>query len=372
MSSLSRRDFLPLLVGGLGLTLGGQGCKASRPGKIPAHPEVDAALTWLLANQRSDGAFPSATYGLLAGGDSLTPAVLLALLDIAPFTSLKLDAAVRAGLGFLSTRTDSSGAIGLSGAIPDYPVYATSQTILAAARSGQPQQLARFGSSIDWLVGQQLTRDRGWQDSPALGGWPMGSKIVPSPPHPGHVDLSMTRRALQALRAAGTLDAAAESDALAFVSGSETGGGGFVYSKVNPGLNKAGPTTGYGSATCDGLLALTALGPSDNGPQIQRGLVFLRSIHRSDRNPGLTGGPFAAFAVAMKGYYRAASSAVFARWGWPEGGAEEMLAAVLADQRPGGFWQNKDVLQKEDDPLIATALALQALAGALPAAAHTR
>jgi len=295
---------------------------------------------------------------------------LLALLDIAPFTSLNLDAAVGEGLGFLLTRTDSSGAIGLSGAVPDYPVYATAMTLLAAARSERPQQLARFGSSIDWLVGQQLTRARGWQDSPALGGWPMGSKRVPAPPSPGHVDLSMTRRALQALRAAGTLDGDARADALAFVSASETEGGGFVYSKVTPGLNKAGPTTGYGSATCDGLLALAALGAKATDPTIQRGLAFLHKIHRSDRNPGLVGGPFAAFAVAMKGYYRAASSAVFARWGWPAGCAEEMTSAVLADQLPGGFWKNQDVLQKEDDPLIATAFALQALAGALPAAAH--
>ena len=59
-------------------------------------------------------------------------------------------------------------------------------------------------------------------------------------------------------------------------------------------------------------------------------------------------------------------------WGWPEGEAKGMVAAVLADQRSGGFWQSLDVLQKEDDPLISTAFALQALAAALPAAPHSR
>jgi hypothetical protein len=372
VSPLSRRAVFPLLAGSLGLAFSaGPGCRA--PGDSAAHPEVDAAVRWLLDQQRADGAFPSTTYGLLAGGESLTPAVLLALLDIAPRTSLKVHSAVSSGLTFLATRATSAGAVGFSGAAPDYPVYATSMTVLAAARSGNPERLARFGPSVEWLLGQQLTGARGWTDSPALGGWPMGG-TPRVPPHPGHVDLSMTRRALQALSAVETslsgqipaLAPAARADAEAFVGGSQTTGGGFLYSKVSPGLNKAGATAGYGSATCDGLLALAALGLGDDDPRIERGLTFLRRIHRTDRNPGLSGGPFAAFGVAMKGYYRAASSLVFARWAWPDGAASAMAAAVLGDQRPGGFWRNEDVLQKEDDPLIATSFALQALAAALP------
>jgi hypothetical protein len=194
----------------------------------------------------------------------------------------------------------------------------------------------------------------------------MGSLTLPSHPNTGHVDLSMTRRALQAFAAAGRpLGSAAHTDALGFVSRSQTSDGGFIYSSVTPGLNKAGPGVGYGSATCDGLLALASLGVPDNDPRVRRGLAFLREIHRTDRNPGLSSGPFAGFAPAMKGYYRAAAADVFSRWGWAQGEAEAMVKAVLAEQLAGGSWRSEHMLQKEDDPLIATTFALQALTGAL-------
>jgi hypothetical protein len=373
VSPLSRRAVFPLLVGSLGLACSvGPGCRGLGGGTSAAHRALDAGISWLLAQQAASGAFHSTTYGLLKGGESLTPAVLLALLDAEPITTLPLQPALRVGLSFLATKTDSRGAIGLSGSAPDYPVYATAMAVRAASRAGLRGALPTFDRNVDWLTEQQLTAARGWTDHPARGGWPMGGTHLSVPGQAGHVDLSMTRRALQALAATEPLKAAARADALGFVSSSQADGGGFVYSRPNPGLNKAGPSKGYGSATCDGLLALAALGIGDDDPRVKRGLRFLRKIHRPDRNPGLSGGSFAAFAVAMKGYYRAASAEVFARWGWPEGGAEGMVAAVLADQRPGGFWQSPDVLQKEDDPLISTAFALQALAGALPAATHSR
>ncbi len=68
-----------------------------------------------------------------------------------------------------------------------------------------------------------------------------------------------------------------------------------------------------------------------------------------------------AFGPAMVGYYRAASAAVYSQIPGPAGWRAELTAAVEADQRADGSWANGSSLQKEDDPLIATAFALLAL-----------
>jgi hypothetical protein len=369
VQSLSRRKLFSLLGIPLLAGLGGIGCrqKDSLPDSPGSSSAIDNGLEWLLKQQSLDGAFRSVTYGLLKGGESLTAAVLIALLDIEPHTVINLRPALERGLSFLADSADAQGAVGFSGSHPDYPVYATALSIQAAARVRDEHNLGAFEASLTWLKEQQLTSEKGWSDSPALGGWPMGSQSTPSPPYPGHVDLSMTRRALEALTIGGRpLDGRARTDALAFVSRAQMSDGGFLYSPVTPGLNKAGRDKGYGSATCDGLLALHALGDAVNEDRMSKGLKFLRAIHRTDRNPGLEGSPMSAFAPAMKGYYRAASSAVYKRFGWSTGQAEVMSSVVRSEQRTDGSWKSNEVLQKEDDPLISTAFALQTLAATQP------
>jgi hypothetical protein len=237
-------------------------------------------------------------------------------------------------------------------------VYATALT----ARLLQQVRPALAGPSLTWLRTQQFRAADGWGDSAAAGGFGMGTKIPRIPPQAGHVDLSMTRRALEAL--AGT-DWDGGDEAQAFVLRCRSVDGGFVYSPVQPGLNKgaAGPAAGYGTATCDGLLALLALGAPPNDPGVVEALAFLTSIHTADANPGLAGGRMDAFGPAMAFYYRAAAAAVFRRLGGPDGWEVALLSAVRAGQRDDGSWANPSRLQKEDDPLIATAFALQALSG---------
>jgi hypothetical protein len=188
----------------------------------------------------------------------------------------------------------------------------------------------------------------------------------------------MTRRALEGLRSAGIEPGDATFRlAFRFVMRSRGADGGFVYSPVEPQLNK-GLRHGegfmsYGSATCDGLLALRAVSPGDIAAQApdQRpaatrlALAKLRSMHRTDANPGLQGGPMEPFATAMRGYYRAASSRVFSAFGGPDGWQRAMTEAVCGEQRGDGSWQNESNLQKEDDPLVATAFAVRALSRSL-------
>ncbi len=88
-----------------------------------------------------------------------------------------------------------------------------------------------------------------------------------------------------------------------------------------------------------------------------------------------------AFGTAMRGYYRAGAAECFALLGGPAplldpeqdpegvGDADSwrsrLVQAVVAEQREDGSFWNGNALQKENDPLIATAFALTALAHAL-------
>lgn len=318
----------------------------------------------LLGLRDERGLFGSATYGLLKSGQSLTPFVVDALLFLPD--ALRPDAAIRRALLALPS-LQREGALGLADLAPDYPTYATGLAVGSWARTKTAAE-AR-DAAMAWLLGQQLSAERGWADHPGQGAWAMGAARPPSPPNAGHVDLSMTRRVLEGLAAAGLgPEHVPMQEARAFVERCQAPGGGFVYSPVERALNKGGcdgtVCAGYGSATTDGLLAALAVGARPEEPLITTNLAWLQRIHRVDANPGIAAGPLQGFARAMVGSYRAGSAAVFARLGGPSGWREAMIDAVLSDQRPDGSWQNPELLQKEDDPIVASAFAIAALAAA--------
>ncbi|MCO4773467.1 MAG: hypothetical protein KDA24_25770, partial [Deltaproteobacteria bacterium] len=346
---------------------------------IDARTRLEAGVKWLLDAQSPNGRWQSSTYGYLKEGQSLSPFVLDALID-APAAGVALppesvSLALRGILGLV----DEQGRIGFSGPAADYPVYATGLALSCLGRLRPEGWEPATKPLLAWLRSQQFTGRGGWRSHPALGGFPMGWTTPPEPPNAGHVDLSMTRRALEGMRAAGVQPGDPTFRlAFRFILGSRGGDGGFVYSQVEPQLNKGHPHgTGhmsYGTATCDGLLALRAVSPADVGalPADERpepvriALDRLLAMHRTDVNPGVLGGPMEPFATAMRGYYRAASSRVFATFSaGPEGWRESMIDAVATEQRDDGSWQSTSNLQKEDDPLVATAFAVRALSACL-------
>jgi hypothetical protein len=180
----------------------------------------------------------------------------------------------------------------------------------------------------------------------------------------------MTRRVITGLRSVGVpSDDPALVEARDFVKRCQTGDGSFVYSPVELALNKGlrdaeGKPRGYGSATTDGLLCMAALELTKSG-SFQQGLAWLQGHHRVDRNPGLDGGPMEPFAEAMRGYYRAGAAHCFARFGGPQDWARSLAETIVTEQEADGSFRGKSGLQKEDDPIVGTAFAVQALAAAL-------
>src|SRR5690348_13712691 len=95
-------------------------------------PPLAHAADYLWSRQDADGGWHSHTYGLLRSGQSLTPFVLDALLDLpgAPH------ARVGRALAFIRNHTRPDGALGLADPdFPDFPNYATAYAVKVLCRA---------------------------------------------------------------------------------------------------------------------------------------------------------------------------------------------------------------------------------------------
>ncbi|MBM3736026.1 MAG: terpene cyclase/mutase family protein [Acidobacteria bacterium] len=302
--------------------------------------------------QGADGGWHSSTYGLLRSGQSLTGFVLSALPASTP------PGVAAKGIAFLRRHTDSGGAVGRANPLLyDYPVYATALALLAEVRwqrDGWREQVRRHAA---YLRTQQFTEESGWQEADApFGAWGMGGDRR-TPPHAGHVDLSMSRHAVEALTAAGeSASGPVLTRARVFLSRLQNSDGGFHFSTVVADANKAGGTRSYGSATADGLLALASSGAAKD--RINAAASWLRRHHRPDSAPGFEGPAYARWPQGLRYYYAAASARAFAKAGMAADPDQARLIAI--GRRGDGSWINPEPLVKEDDPLIATGFALLA------------
>ena len=154
--------------------------------------------------QADDGGWHSHTYGLLRSGQSLTPFVLEALLEIPKEVYLVPPAKVDRALAFIRNNTQPDGVLGMTDpGIPDYPNYSTALAVRAALPGTAPGVGEQVHAMVGYLRAQQFTEQNGWDPSdPVYGAWGMGGGRR-TPPDTGHVYLSMTLYVLEALRAAG-------------------------------------------------------------------------------------------------------------------------------------------------------------------------
>ena len=298
------------------------------------------AIAWLWDQQAPDGGWHSATYGLLRTGDSLTGFILDTLLKFDP-PSRRVERA----LAFLESRMGPEGAIGWPKSIAhDYPNYATALAVKAFCRAGRHDRTAPMTA---YLRSRQFAGQNQWTPAaPAFGAWGMGGPRL-TPPHTGHIDLSMTRHVLEALRAAG---APASDEAIqqsrVFLDRLRNQDGGYCFSTVVADANKAGDGKSYGSATADAVLAARAAASDETSAA-----GWLRRNYTPDSVPGFEGESREVWTRGLFFYYAATASAAL-------GVKNE---SVLRLQGPDGSFANREPLVKEDDPLIATVFAIEAL-----------
>jgi hypothetical protein len=356
---------------------------ACRPTRMTENTVLADACAWLWSQQSPDGGWHSTTVGLLKSGQSLTPFILWNLLETPDFIFSQNKEKVALGLDFLRKNVNSDGQMGMNDPeVFDYPNYATAHALRILGKYGAPEDSFLIKKMRNQLLFEQLAAHRGIKiENPAFGGWGFGEKLPYG--EAGHVDLSHTRRVLQALVATGGLPEKTAENATDFINLVQKNGnpnrpnfpknppfdGGFYYSPVVAPANKGGKMAenaefyaSYATATCDGLLALLAAGYPTHHPHVQAAEQWLRAHPNWGFPEGIPMNDPSAWHRAMQIYHVAVRCEAFASMSAKKADFAPVLAVLLENRQQNGSFSNPDGLpSKENDPLLATALAVAAL-----------
>jgi squalene-hopene/tetraprenyl-beta-curcumene cyclase len=376
----------------------------------PALNRIDAALekgaAFLLKQQGSDGAWRSTTYGAMKDGTSLTPVAVKALW----FGSRSPEAkrAVDQGLDFLAHLVDEKGAVNPGPDGMAYPVYSAAVASIVLGFSPVPEHRRARDGLLEFLRQRQLDERNGWSPADSdYGGWGYylgvpGAFAVPTKPPTGAAlppmlssNVSSTVMVVGALGLSGVgPDDPSLARARLFIermqnfaadpadADPEFDDGGFHFTPDDLVENKPGAAgkdrhgrarfRSYGSMTADGLRALLRLGYAPEHPRIAAAAAWLTRNFSARQCPG----KFSAVDEERR-------ESVFFYWSWTAGHAlralgastlrgprgrvnwaAEMTEELLSRQRPDGSWGNRFKEMREDDPLVATPLAMAALGNA--------
>lgn len=331
-----------------------------------------------MSQQHPDGGWHSATYGQLRDGAAVTALALYAAAHLPHELRRRHHPRLQGGYEFLRPGIAKQGCAAAPDGTMDYPAYASAMTLVAVRKltlAAPAEELARLEQ---FLVDAQLTERNGFQpDDVNYGGWDMlggsGAYGVTS-----GTNVSVTRFALEALRQSDRPSAqAALARAGRWIDGCQNrrGDGGFVFHPEPEHLgNKAGwndpartQPRSYGSTTCDGLLCLRWAGAEPDDPRVQAAVAWLVRNAEVETVPGFgraDGDP--GWKTGLWFYYAAGLSHVLADLPADVGQQlrNGLSAALVSRQHPDGRWQNASNAMREDDPLIATCLALVALCAA--------
>ena len=353
--------------------------------------QVDNAISrgrqYLAGQQDDDGAWRSERYAGFRQGDAITPLSLLALgLDESPKASSR-------GIAFLGNLSErhQKGEVRF-----EHPVYTAALAVLALTAPSR-QTPAAAEPWLDLLRTHQLVEGQDWHpNDPEYGGWGYATQR-PKRPVAGEMrqpllepNLSATAFALEALAAAAPLDPAIAS-AAGFVERCQNyanddgdasfDDGGFVLVPNSATRNKAGSAGrdrqgrerfhSYASATADGIRAIHAMNRIADCPREHAALGWLDAHFplfstRSGNNEQLklfaaASYHYCCFALARADigceFFSREENAGTRRTEWPSA----ITRFLLSRQSVDGSWSNPREELREDDPLLATSLAVSAL-----------
>ncbi len=404
------------------LTVLFSGCDMKTGLRTESSRVLRKAADFLWNKQGKDGGWHSETHGLLKIGQVCTPYVLDALMQV-PDSIYPIDQnKVRSALDFIKTHTNEEGALGFFDPdLLEYPNYATAFGLKCLFLYGDEEDKAFSGKMKDYLLAQQFDEDRGYSRShSAFGGWGFGEEYL-VPGNPGHVDISHTRRILEALQPCGGLDSATCENAHLFLMRLQknpkqvvpTEGllasfdsirydGGFIYSPVQEDVNKGGWVysdsggtplymRSYATATCDGVLALLALEEELSGGEmiwervggrkqtkeseakqtkissmVQDGYQWLQDHPSWSEPEGIPPDHPQQWHRVMYYYHLSVRAQVYQRLGRGEDWQSVMMKELQGKQAGDGSFSNPEgAPNKENDPLLATAMVVRTLTAGL-------
>lgn len=376
----------------LGLILGGcllfgMGCEQVAEPKSKAGQIMQRAAEFLWTQQGEDGGWHSQTHGILRPGQVCTAFVLDALLEVPDSIYVVDEVQKEAGLQFLRDHLNEEGALGLADPdILEYPNYATSFALKVFVEHGKPEDEDLIARMSHYLLAEQFTEARNIdRKHAAYGGWGFGEILLPAG-QVGHVDLSHTRKVLEALYMAGKLKGEVGEKAKVFVrrlqshpqADSFVAGlaelqakvydGGYVYSPLQADLNKGGPRDAdpepaysYATATADGFLSEKALGLSG-----EDAAAWLLNTHRWDYPEGIPWNTVQQWSLVMQYYHLMVRAECYAHIQPEFDWYGEMVDFLAPKQGPYGSFYNPDgAPNKENDPLLATSMVIRALLAGL-------
>ena len=395
-------EWILFFLGALIVPLAGFGERDAAGAKHSENARQTLARTaiYLWGKQSPDGSWRSETYGLLKYGQSFTPFVLFALSEIPSGVATPPDGAIERAMNFLRRMGNEEGFHGRTDPdVLDYPNYATAYALRCFLRYGKKDDKKRIEKMTEYLLGQQFSEVTGFNpDSPVYGGWGFG--INHRPTLSSFVDLSHTRRVLAALAATNKVDAKTKGRAKCFLSLLQKNpkekrsplihttkpiasgfipppyDGGFFSSPsvsyANKGRIAKDPVTGrpyyrsYATPTCDGILALLALGVPKTDDRVLDAIRWLERHSGWDLPQGIPPEHSEPWAESMIYYHCAARAEVFNKLAIAGDWSRELHAFLSERQSDNGSFVNpQGRLMKEDDPILCSTLALIALSNAV-------
>jgi hypothetical protein len=351
---------------------------------------ITRAENWLLKQQSPDGGWHSEVYGVLKSGQGTTALALYALATRrAQPPSPDVQTALKQGCRYLMSGTVPGQLITGAGAVTDQPMYATALVVLAAPALPDlsPQQVKDLCSAL--VQAQRLPEDSPGGDSvddsvedpsprsrhSSEGGWgpDSGDPDTFAPRVPANI--SVTAHVLEALQEQGQINPLTRDMAQRFVRRclsrlNDPDPGFFFTPRAEDPLNKAGlvqtesgtfVARPYHSTTCDGLLALHIVGTIPDRFSLGTALAHTpaprlwRTLPTADDIVPQLDGLF---------FYDAAATARLASTLPEQVPLEQrnrLLIELLDTQQADGSWTNPCPWMRENDPLVATSLALVAL-----------
>lgn len=348
-------------------------CKSTKP----KEEILKSASNYLWSQQSSDGAWHSETHGILKGGESLTAYILWSLLES---SEKHPPAQVKKAINFIRDNIHE-GCLGKSDPmILDYPNYSTAYALRVLKKYGSPNDTTLIKEVVGYLLSQQFTERRGIDTTHlAYGAWGFGETNLSLGQH-GHVDLSHTRRILEALKDAEVLKDSVIVPVKQFLSllqkykSSDHFDGGFFASSVTIGTNKGSFVEGttsdsvsnyasYATATCDGILALKTLGLQDSHPQIAKAKEWLLKNRDLKYPQGIPKNTAELWHEVMHFYHLAVRAEAFNVLNYKGTWQKEIVEILKRQQNENGSFLNPvGGPNKEDDPLLATTFAMIAIA----------